>query len=59
MVKEFSRSINKLRREFTREITKLEFNTKKIKADMQNMLKKNEPRVYLILFTLYKTNKTL
>ena len=34
MVKEFSRSINKLRREFQREITKLEFNAKKIRADI-------------------------
>lgn len=34
MAKEFSRSINKLRRDFGREITKLEFNTKKIKNEM-------------------------
>lgn len=45
MVKEFSRSINKLRREFSREIMKLEANQRKIKQDMENMIKKKEPRV--------------
>ena len=57
MVKEFTKSINKLRREFQREVNKLEFNNKKIKMDLERMVKKKEPRVnyyqlidYLIKF---------
>ena len=45
MVKEFSRTINRLRRDFGREINKLESNNKKITNDMKNMIKKGEPRV--------------
>lgn len=43
MVKEFSKTINKQRREFQREIYKLEANERKMKADLDRMVKKNEP----------------
>ncbi len=43
MVKEFSKGIAKQRREFQREIYKLEANERKMKADLENMVKKKEP----------------
>lgn len=45
MVKEFSRTVNRLRRDFGREIQKLEMNNKKITAEMKRMITKKEPRV--------------
>lgn len=45
MVKEFSKTIRKLQREFQREINKLEMNNKKIQAEIQRMVQKKEPRV--------------
>ncbi|KAL4510103.1 hypothetical protein ABPG72_010296 [Tetrahymena utriculariae] len=57
MVKEFTRSINRLRRDFSREIMKLEANQRKIKQDMENLIKKKEPRatVRILAQQLIKT----
>ncbi|EGR30948.1 snf7 family protein, putative [Ichthyophthirius multifiliis] len=44
MVKEFSKTINRLKRDFQRELMKLEFNQKKITNDIKAMIKKKEPR---------------
>jgi charged multivesicular body protein 2A len=49
-VKEFSRTINKLKREFNREIMKMEMTAKKIKADLEKSIKNKEPRVYIYIF---------
>lgn len=43
MVKDFDRQIGRLRREFQRELYKLQANERKIKADLEKMIKKNEP----------------
>lgn len=43
MVKDFSRQIGRLRREFQREIYKLQSNERKMKAELERMIKKNEP----------------
>jgi hypothetical protein len=43
MVKEFSKTIGRQRREFQREIFKLEANDRKMKADLERMVKKKEP----------------
>jgi hypothetical protein len=46
MVKEFTKTINKLKRDFGREISKLEMQNKKVRADMEKMIKKKESKVY-------------
>jgi charged multivesicular body protein 2A len=45
MVKEFTKTIRKLQREFQREINKLELNNKKIQNEITRMVQKKEPRV--------------
>ena len=45
MVKEFTKTIRKLQREFQREINKLEMNNKKIQAEITRMIQKKEPKV--------------
>jgi charged multivesicular body protein 2A len=44
LVKEFSRNINKLKREFGREIMRMEMSGKKMKADLEKSIKAKEPR---------------
>lgn len=44
LVKEFSRSINKLKREFNREIMRMEMAAKKMRADLEKSIKNKEPR---------------
>lgn len=46
MVKEFTKTIRKLQREFQREINKLEMNNKKIQNEITRMVQKKEPRVF-------------
>ena len=43
MTKEFTRQIGRLRRDFQREIYKLQSNERKMKAELEKMVKKNEP----------------
>ena len=45
MVKEFTKSLRKMQREFDREIHKLEMVNKKANTDLTNMIKKKEPKV--------------
>ena len=49
MVKEFTKTIRKLQREFQREISKLEMNNKKIQTEITRMVQKKEPRVNNII----------
>ncbi|KAM3141776.1 hypothetical protein pb186bvf_006098 [Paramecium bursaria] len=44
MVKEFSRTINRMKREFNREVMRMEMQSKKIKGDLEKSLKNKEPR---------------
>jgi len=55
MVKEFTKTIRKLQREFQREINKLEMNNKKIQNEITRMVQKKEPRVdfYIKNFDIY------
>ena len=48
MVKEFTKTIRKLQREFQREINKLEMNNKKIQNEITRMVQKKEPRVKIL-----------
>jgi hypothetical protein len=60
MVKEFTKSLRKMQREFNREINKLEMVNKKANNDLSNMIKKKEPKVLLMygdLFTFYRLHK--
>eukprot|EP00825_Cyclidium_porcatum_P009611 TRINITY_DN1490_c0_g1_i5.p1 TRINITY_DN1490_c0_g1~~TRINITY_DN1490_c0_g1_i5.p1 ORF type:complete len:225 (+),score=61.06 TRINITY_DN1490_c0_g1_i5:257-931(+) len=58
LIKEHTRTINKLRREFQKEINQLEMNNQKIKKDMENMIKKKEPKnnVKIIAQSLLRNN---
>lgn len=53
MVKEFTKSLRKMQREFNREINKLEMVNKKANSDLTNMIKKKEPKV-IFCFQLLK-----
>jgi len=44
MVKAHSKTLRKMRSEFQREIKTLEMNQKKIRSEMEQMIKKKEPR---------------
>ena len=57
MVKEFTKTIRKLQREFQREINKLEMNNKKIQNEITRMVQKKEPRVKIL--NLKKKKKKL
>ena len=47
LIKEFKKGIDKMIRDFKREIMKLEADSKKIKKDIEKMVKNKEPRVGL------------
>jgi hypothetical protein len=49
LVKESSRAINKMRREFQREMGKVEMNNNKIRFDIKKMVDRKEPRVPIFL----------
>ena len=44
MAKDMKRGIDKMIRDFKREITRLDMDSKKIKKDIENMIKKKEPK---------------
>ncbi len=46
LVKEFSKSINRLKRDFSREIMKMEMNQKKMRTDLEKSIKNKEPKVF-------------
>lgn len=51
LIKEFKRGIDKMIRDFKREIMKLESDSKKIKKDIEKMVKNKEPRVGVVDFS--------
>lgn len=45
MVKEFTRTIKHLQRDFSREIMRMEMQSKKMKTELEKSIKNKEPRV--------------
>lgn len=56
MVKEFSKTIQRLKREFNREIMRMEMQSKKLKTDLEKSIKNKEPRVYCIYIPVNSTD---
>lgn len=56
LIKEFKRGIDRMVRDFKREIMKLEADSKKIKKDIEKMVKNKEPKVNLILTLVFTEN---
>eukprot|EP01015_Nassula_variabilis_P017354 TRINITY_DN2722_c0_g1_i1.p1 TRINITY_DN2722_c0_g1~~TRINITY_DN2722_c0_g1_i1.p1 ORF type:complete len:231 (+),score=74.26 TRINITY_DN2722_c0_g1_i1:78-770(+) len=59
LVKESSRAINKMRREFQREMNKVEMNNNKIRFDIKKMVDRKEPRssIRIVAQQILKNNQ--